>query len=34
VSRVVSLEDKGEKFILKPNPIMKLDLVIGLHPYY
>jgi hypothetical protein len=25
---------KGEKFVLKPNPIMRLDRVIGWHPNY
>lgn len=24
----------NEKFVLKPNPIMRLDRVIGMHPRY
>ena len=25
---------RGEKFVLKPNPIMRLDRVVGWHPNY
>ena len=33
LSRTI-IQNQDEKFVLKPNPIMKLDRVIGMHPRF